>query len=241
MKILILTVKKVAFYIFSIICVLICICLYLIKEEGEAALLDRGKSKINKTDIFSRSLGKGLNSQQMLLENIKDDLHLLEAKCAFMELLETKSNEDKDTNPNKVYGKYFQLRQGELARCVGIENEEECGRSGFLNSHFGGITIQIGDGMMIQYSNISSLSEYLLPRSLIITNPDISLGYKDARAGMNFREIQNNAHEGKIEKGFMYNEEQAVYYMEFNDDFYRYLYISDCLNGDASWLLIEME
>lgn len=60
----------------------------------------------------------------------------------------------------------------------------------------------------------------------------------DARAGMNFQEIQENAYEKEIQEGFMYNEDLTVYYVEFTNGFYDYIYYSDYPDGRDTWLII---
>lgn len=59
-----------------------------------------------------------------------------------------------------VYEKYFGLKQGDLARSMNIKNTDELGKEGFLNSHFGGITIDVGEAICVQYSNTDSVPLY---------------------------------------------------------------------------------
>lgn len=102
-------------------------------------------------------------------------------------------------NGSTVYiDRYFRIEKEDLT---------ECGKVGFLNGHFGGVVFQIDQGMWLQYSsdNVNDIEEELLPRSLIITDDSMNLGFMDARAGMNFEEIQENAYAGEIQEGFMYH------------------------------------
>ena len=137
------------------------------------------------------------------------------------------------------YEKYFQFKQGELARIEGIENAEDCSKMGYLNSHFGGITFEVDDGVHVQYSNIASIEEELLPNGVIIMNPNSELGFMNAKVGMNFEEIQKNAYKEDINKGFMYSEDLEVYYIKYADDYYEYTFISQNADGSNSWLLIR--
>ena len=239
LKNFILIMKKMLFYLFSAGCILMCILLYLIKERGADTILDIEINEESVNNFSNVGLANNLDNQRVLLKSMEEELKFMQVKYELLTLLEQKANENGKENPEMVYEKYFQLRQGALARCAGIKSAEECDRIGFINSHFGGIAIQIDEGIFVQYRNISYIEEYLLPGALIITEPDIDLGYMNARAGMDFKEIQKNAYEGEIEKGFMYNEELYVYFIKFSDEFYDYQYVSDYPDGSSSWLFIE--
>lgn len=151
------------------------------------------------------------------------------------------SNRMEDENTCTVYEKYFQMKQGELACIEKLEDLSECAKFGFLNGHFGGVIFQIDQGMWLQYSNdnVNDIEEELLPRSLIITDSAIDLGFMDARAGMNFEEIQQNAYAGEMEEGFMYWWEEKVYYIRYTDEYYEYIFLSDEPDGRNSWLLVS--
>ncbi len=138
-----------------------------------------------------------------------------------------------------VYEKYFGLKQGDLARSMNIKNTDELGKEGFLNSYFGGITIDVGEGICVQYSNTDSIIEDLLPCGIIIESDNTELGFMGARAGMDFMEIQDNAYQKEVQKGYIYNEEIDVYYLEYFDESYRYFYLSYDPEGSDSWLLVE--
>lgn len=138
-----------------------------------------------------------------------------------------------------LYEECFGLKQGELARSMNIKSADELGKEGFLNSHFGGITIGVGEGIYVQYSNTDSILEDILPCGIIIESDNTELGFMGARAGMNFGEIQNNAYPAEVKKGFIYNEEIDVYYLEYLDESYRYLYLAYNPEGSDSWLLVE--
>ncbi len=138
-----------------------------------------------------------------------------------------------------IYEKYFGLKQGDLVRSMNIKSTDELGKEGFLNSHFGGITINVGEGVCVQYSNTDSIIENNLPCGIIIESDNTELGFMGARAGMDFGEIQDNAYPGEVQKGYMYNEEINVYYLEYFDESYRYVYLSYDPEGRDSWLLVE--
>ncbi|MCM1232909.1 MAG: hypothetical protein NC489_22515 [Ruminococcus flavefaciens] len=189
------------------------------------------------------AIGSDLNMQ---LVNKEDELNEIEEKTQYLQLqyslltlLETNSNKIKDETPVLVYEKYFQLRQGELARIEGIGNMAEEWKTGYLDSYYKWPAVLIDDNLYVQYANTYEIREYELPRNILITGSDIELGFMGARAGMNFQEIQENAYEKEIQEGFMYDEDLTVYYIEFTDDFYDYIYYSDYPDGKNSWLIIS--
>lgn len=155
----------------------------------------------------------------------------------FLVLLEEKANERATGNMQNKYEKYFHLPQGKLARA----QAGRVGQEGVLNSHFGGAVIQIDEGIYVQYSRPADLpiSESLLPSSLIVENPGIDMGFMNARASMNFLEIQENAYAEEIQTGFIYTGTMEVYYIEYADDVYQYQYVSFERDGSNSWLIIS--
>lgn len=239
--------KKILFYFFNILCVVSSICLYTWKEKQSNRYMVY-KTRILENDIQciainSILLGKiniQVQEKQKYIDNLYEKNNVLQEKYVFLKLLEQKSNEREESSPCEIYEKYFRLKQGELARRQGIETSEESGKMGFLNSHFGGISLNVDEGIYVQYYNSppSPLLEDLLPSNLIITNPNIDLGFMNAHAGMDFEKIQENAYGIEINEGFMYNENLKVYYMEYRDNDYKYIFVSDSPSGSDSWLII---
>ena len=238
-------IRRILFMLASVCCVMGCIQLYIIKEKQAGQLLDLNKNIDVRQDeaqsdtyfevsvSYEAELNKSIND----LKETQDKVRLLQLKYDLSTLLEEKSNEDE--NSYAVYEKYLRLRQGEVARIDGAEDLSEWGMFGFLDGHFSGTTFPINEGMLLQYGNTTNIWEYLLPRCVIITDPDLKFGFMNARAGMDFDEIQENAYEAEIKKGFMYWSEQEVYYIQYTDQYYQYIFLSDYLDGRDSWLLVS--
>ena len=204
------------------------------ETEHKSAWYDEGTDNEIRTQLHEQ-----LKKRENELDEIEEKTQYLQLYYRLLTLLETTSNQLKDENPVLVYDKYFRLNEGELARICGIEDMEECGRIGYLDSHFGGPVISINQNLYVQYGNISDIYEYQFPGSIIITGSNIDLGFMGARAGMDFLQIQENAHEEEVQEGFMYTEDWKVYYMEFTDGFYDYIYYSDYPDGRDSCLIIS--
>lgn len=92
----------------------------------------------------------------------------------------------------------------------------------------------------MQYGNLMYIEEDNDNNGLIIDNPELDFGYMGARAGMDFEEIQSHTGECEVQEGFMYTESSKVYYMEFDDGYYHYVYMSEDPEGkNYSWLTID--
>ncbi len=145
------------------------------------------------------------------------------------------------SNPKLLYEKYFQLKQGDMARIEGIENLDTCGKSGFLNSHFGGVLFGMDESVWVQYRNdvFGPIWEYLTPRTIIVTDTAPHMGFMGTLAGMDFAQIQENLYETEMQEGFMYHEDNKVYYLQYGDEYYDYIFCSPQEDGSDAWLLIE--
>ena len=168
------------------------------------------------------------------LSELQHKLQFLQLKYDLAILLEEKSNEEEDSF--LIYEKYFRLKQGELAR---IEGMEKLGDTCDLNVYLYGTTFQVGNDILVKYPNYTYIEEYLLPVTIIVTESSANLGYMDARAGMNFEEIQENAYTKNIQEGFMYEDESTGYYIEYEDAYYKYIFLSKYADGRDSWLLVS--
>lgn len=251
MKSIFIKIKGIMFYLFSLGCVCGCLWIYSLKEgqadasiiEAEAEPEERQKEIRNDEEdgnVIKEALITHIKKRENELDEIKEKMQYLEMQYRLLTLLETTSNEIKDKNPPLVYEKYFRLEEGKLAGICGIEDMEECGRVGWLNSHFGGPVISIDQNLYVQYGNLCDINEHQQPGSIIITGSNINLGFMGARAGMNFREIWENAYKEEIQEGFIYTEDITVYYIKFTDGFYEYIYCSYYPDGRDTWLYISL-
>ena len=207
--------------------------------EKETAITEMEENKEMLSDVIAY-MTADIQYSMKECERIGQNVKYVEEKDARLEiqkLLMKKENE----SSHMIYEKYFGLTQGELARIEGMEDLSTCGMFGFLNSHFGGVTFDIDDGILVQYGNdnMSQIWESAFPRAIIITGPEANIGFMDARAGMDFAQIQENAYEAEIQEGFMYFDDGIVYYIQYADEFYDYIFISDYEDGWDSWLVIE--
>ena len=235
------------FYLFSAWCIVACIGLYRI--ERSAAEPKEPEAEIPAQDIvetemdvntYAASLEDILSQTEENLREKQEDINRYRERYAVLAMLEEKENQvAREVCPDRMYEKYFRLREGELARIAGADDTEQVGWQGMLNSHFSAVAFEIHRDMWVQYSgSLEYIEEYGTPSGILIMNPEVDLGYMDARAGMNFEEIQENAVVGAIQTGFMYTSDHEIYYLEYEADGYRYRYLSEYLDGTDSWLVI---
>lgn len=232
---------------FSFVCIVVCICLGMVKKRQDLINLKTGfeRSSVQSYESHDKLIQDRLTAlaeeEKKSMNVIKGKIQLLQLKYELMELVEKQSNLIEDGNSRAVYEKYFQIRQGELARIEKLEDLSECGKFGFLNGHFSGVIFQIDRSIWVQYSNdtVNEIEGDLLPRSLIITDSSMNLGFMDARAGMNFEKIQENAYAREIQEGFMYWWEEKVYYIQYTDEYYEYVFLSNDQDGRDSRLIVS--
>lgn len=242
-------ILRLALAIFSSIgCIAVTVSLYHIREKQSSLVLKTspdaewekqiGLALEPDPDIEWEYLELLLSNRQKKLECLREESQLLQIKYDLQKLAGGKCDEE---DPRSKYEKYFHIEQGELARIEGIEDLQTCGVFGFLNGHFSGVVFEVGEGIQVQYSNAvtGSVREYYVPQTLIVTDAETNLGFMDARAGMDFAEIQKNALPEEIQQGFMYFYEEPVYYIQYQDAFYRYTFFSDQEDGSGSWMLVN--
>lgn len=245
------------FYLFSVWCVVSCLWLYRIErsaadpeepemeipsqdisdiEDAEKAYVDSLEDILSNTEKSLRA-----NTEKTLREK-QADISRFRERYAVLAMLEEKENQAaRKLCPDRMYEKYFRLKEGELARIEGVEDAEQVGCMGNLNSHFTSFAFEIHMDMWVQYSDKGYIVEYDTPGAIVIENPDVDLGYMDARAGMNFEEIQDRAGIGEIQTGFMYTSSYEIYYLEYEADGYVYRYLSHQPDGTDSWLEINQK
>lgn len=236
----------------SIACMAGCMVLYHEREEQNEILQNmvsdfttKDVSQINEKQTNMRqslvnSLPDiGTKEQEAVLSGLEDKWQLLQIKWDIQKLLKEKEADSMDSE--MLYEKYFRLKQGELARIEGIENLDECGEFPFLDSHFGGVILGMDESVWVQYSNsgFGSIWDYLTPRTIIVMDAAPQMGLMGTLAGMNFEQIQENLYETEVNEGFIYNEDRTVYYLQYGDEYYDYIFCSTHEDGSNSWLLIE--
>lgn len=226
----------------SIACMAGCAALYHEREEQNKAL-QHMVSEFTKEDA-PRSLTASKSTvdageQEAALQELEDAWQLLQIKWEIQKRLKEKGADI--ANPQMIYEKYFRLKQGEMARLEGIERLDECGMFPLLDSHFGGVAMGMDESVWVQYRNnaFGSIWDYLTPSAIVVTDSAPQMGFMGTLAGMNFAQIQENLYETEVKEGFIYHEDRKVYYLQYGDKFYDYIFWSEDEDGSHAWLNIE--
>lgn len=244
--------KISAMIVCSIACMAGCMALYHEREvqnkvlqnmisdfTKEGAPQDGGEQSTNPQSLTVSKPVVDAGEQEKALNDLEDAWQLLQIKWDIQKLLKEKGADS--TNPQMIYEKYFRLKQGEMARLEGIKSLDECGMFPLLNTHFGGVVMGMDESVWVQYRNnaFGSIWDYLTPSAIIVTESAPHMGVMGTLAGMNFAQIQESLYETEIKEGFIYNEDRKVYYLQYGDDLYDYIFCSEDEDGSNAWLVIE--
>lgn len=104
----------------------------------------------------------------------------------------------------------------------------------FPDASYWGDLLPAGDKIWVQYD--TDYSQNMLPVGLVIENPLVDLGYKDARAGMYLFDIQEMYPESEAEEARL--EWRYIRYLWYKDDAFVYYYVAVSEYGDATILYI---
>lgn len=248
------SVKTILLLLLTAGCVTGCVMSYNIWQEQKKALtemnngLDREPGPIHEIDTedgtnwyrwyIDPDGGDRILEETTELDSLLSQTASLQIKYDLQSFMERQGNRQETSD--KVWQKYFHIRQGELARIEGIEDLSDCETFGFLNNPFSGVVFNLYDGIALQYTNgtTSRIGEYTLPIAVIVTGAESDLGFMDARAGMDFGQIMQNACEAEIRQGFMTFGADQVYYIQYTDDSFRYSFISEDEDGSESRLIV---
>lgn len=246
--------KEILLWLFSLWCIGMCLLLYRLNMDVSGYQADKlvqiGEQYTETVqqailsaqagnDVSDGKLDAILAERNNSLNEIQENIEKLRNQYAVLSLLEDKEIQAaKEICPDRMYEKYFQLKQGELARImeVGVGN---IGEEGYLNSHFSGRIFEINRGMYAQYEGGNVMNEFATPCALLIKNPDVNIEFGGVRAGMNFEEIWKCLYETQIQTGFMYTELNEIYYLEYEDHGYCFRFLSDQPDGTNSWIEIS--
>lgn len=123
---------------------------------------------------------------------------------------------DKDYGSSVYIDRYFQIKKEEVYDVINSHDIEER----LISVRESGMEIFIGEGMWLRYG--LGLEDNL-PLGLIIRNPNVNIGYKNARAGMLLRDLEKEF--PAVEDKFIHLGYAGIYYLQYEDDSYMYYYI----------------
>ena len=138
---------------------------------------------------------------------------------------------DKSVMSHNYIDKYFMVERQELQEIITkVEVEERFMQPFDRGGEWDGL-LPIGDGIWVRYEENAEL-----PCGLMVQNPLVDIGYKDAKAGMSIMDIKGLFPGIKEERKDM--EWGTVYYLNFEDEDYSYYFFEISRGGESTILYI---
>lgn len=187
-----------------------------------------------------------------MAEDMQNFVQAYEANRQEIERVETEYTKQKKAYDTKIYlneivaqldrengtktgiERYFKIEKRELEEILEQTDCSESLTARFPDASYWGDLLPAGDKIWVQYD--TDYSQNMLPVDLVIENPLVDLGYKDARAGMYLFDIQEMYPESEAEEARL--EWRYIRYLRYKDDAFVYYYVAVSEYGDAAILYI---
>lgn len=130
--------------------------------------------------------------------------------------------------------RYFKIEKSELEEILEQTDCSESLMARFPDASYWGDLLPVGDKIWVQYD--TNYSQNMRPVGLVVENPLVNLGYKDARAGMYLFDIQKMYPDAQVEEARL--EWRDIRYLRYKDDAFVYYYVAISEYGDAAILYI---
>lgn len=141
---------------------------------------------------------------------------------------------DRENGSNNYMERYFQVDKASLEGFLGgLQWEEELGAP-FYEVEKWGELLPVGDQIWNLYAVESSPDS--VPMGVLIQNPLIDFGYKEARAGMKLPDIQETYPEAAKTDNNLSGEN--FHYLEYQDERYRYYYVTVDYSSNCTVLYV---
>lgn len=135
------------------------------------------------------------------------------------------SSETTDT-ANPYIERYFMVGEGELREKLGEDTFKP-----LTEAEDYGVFLPVGDDIWLRYEQDDGNA---LPIGVVIANPQINMGYREAKVGMTIYDIEKLMEESfQVESGKVEVGEESASYLCFEDERYTYYYLS---TDGAEWL-----
>lgn len=227
-----LYIKKCIF-VCDIVCSLLSFLLfYQIMEQKDALLESKMKAAVESfmeenTVLLEWKKEITFDIQEFLLKSKELEEEISEAESRYEEVeknyqirqyIDSAAMEIGADYGSSVYiDKYFQIEKEELYAIVNSHNIGGC----LINMQESDMEIFVGEGMWLRYG---VGIEDNLPLGLIIRNPTVNIGYRNARAGMLLRDLENEF--PVVEEKFIHLGYAGIYYLQYEDNNYMYYYMA---------------
>lgn len=173
----------------------------------------------------------------------RQDIERVEAKYAEqkiaydkkMYLDEIVAELDRENETNVLTERYFKIEKEELEEILGEKDISEKLNAEFPGADYWGDLLPVGDRIWVKYD--TDHPQNILPIGLVVENPLLDIGYKDARAGMYLFDIQEMYPNTEVENAEL--EGSRIRYLRYEDNAFLYYYIAISDYGDATILYIS--
>lgn len=131
---------------------------------------------------------------------------------------------------NPYIERYFMVSEGELRDKLGEDTFPA-----LAGAEDYGVFLPVGEGIWLRYEQDDGNADgNAVPIGIVITNPQINIGYGDAKVGMTIHDIEKILEEGnQVERKEVEIGEESASYLCFEDERYVYYYLS---TDGAEWL-----
>ena len=136
---------------------------------------------------------------------------------------------DRENESKSCIQRYFKIEKGELEKILGETDASDQLKANFPDAEEWGYLLPAGDGIWVQYD--ADDPQNALPTGVVIQNPLVDIGYKDARAGMYLYDIKDRYPGSAVEEAVL--ERGIVRYIRYADDEFMYYYVAVNDFGDA--------
>lgn len=142
---------------------------------------------------------------------------------------------DHESGSKTWIDRYFRIKKEELHKILDESEVSVKLEAAVLDQEAGDELLPVGDKIWLRYRE-GSLNDDP-PVGLVIQNPTIDIGYKDARAGMYLFDIEAEGTDAKV--GWTDTQWGHFRYLCFEDDSYTYYFVAIADYGDCTILYIE--
>lgn len=141
---------------------------------------------------------------------------------------------DQESESRTWIDRYFRIKKEELHKILDESEVSVKLTASFSDKEAGDELLPAGDKIWLRYREDSLNDDF--PAGLVIQNPAVDIGYKDARAGMYLFDIEAESTDTKVEEA----DTQWGYfrYLRYEDDSYTYYFVAVDAYGDCTILYI---
>ncbi|MDE7231947.1 MAG: hypothetical protein K2N37_02565 [Lachnospiraceae bacterium] len=200
------------------------------ENTGTVAQLEKEMTQTAQELVNKRQLLWKYEKNGQVMKELEERILALQSyydKGAYLDSLAAEL--DRENESKSCIERYYKIEKGELEKVLGETDAFDKLKADFPDAEDWGYLLPVGDRIWVQYDVDDSPNA--LPMGVVIQNPLIDIGYKDARAGMYLYDIKNNYPESAVEEAKL--ERGTIRYLRYADNEFIYYYVAVDGYGDA--------